>query len=67
VIRGPNGDRIPVTASFGVVQRGRGERVDTTIDRADRAMYRSKSNGRNRVSTDETIDRFPSKPTSLTA
>jgi diguanylate cyclase (GGDEF)-like protein len=66
VIAGPTGERIPVTASFGVVQRGRGERVDATIDRADRAMYRSKTGGRNRVTTDGSVGRFPSLPMPLT-
>ena len=43
------GNRIPVTASFGIAIRQDGEELDALIDRADRAMYASKSAGRNRV------------------
>jgi two-component system, cell cycle response regulator len=59
-IVGPTGTPIPVTASFGVAQRGRGESIDAAIDRTDRAMYRSKTGGRNRVTSDESF--FPEGP-----
>lgn len=39
-----------ITASFGVTQVKRGDTEATLIERADKAMYRSKSEGRNRIS-----------------
>jgi two-component system cell cycle response regulator len=51
VIDGPDGDRIPVTASFGVAELGRGETIEALVGRADEAMYRAKTGGRNRVAT----------------
>jgi two-component system cell cycle response regulator len=51
-IRDGNGDAIPVTASFGVATYVIGETLEQIIDRADRAMYRAKSGGRNRVVCD---------------
>ena len=47
-----NGDRIPVTASFGVASYTAGETLEQVVDRADRAMYLAKSGGRNRVVCD---------------
>lgn len=44
------GDRIPLTASIGVAERRATEQLEVTVDRADRAMYRAKVTGRNRVS-----------------
>ncbi len=41
---------IPVTVSVGVAARGEGSNADELMRRADRALYRSKSEGRNRVS-----------------
>ncbi|MEY4577449.1 MAG: hypothetical protein RL701_2152 [Pseudomonadota bacterium] len=43
------GQRIPVTASFGVAELRGSETMELLIDRADRAMYEAKSAGRNRV------------------
>jgi diguanylate cyclase (GGDEF)-like protein len=40
---------IHVTASFGVTQRRLGDTREQIIERADEAMYRAKSAGRNRV------------------
>ncbi|MBL7002477.1 MAG: transporter substrate-binding domain-containing protein [Gammaproteobacteria bacterium] len=37
------------TASFGVTNYKKGEDVDLTIKRADRALYAAKANGRNKV------------------
>jgi diguanylate cyclase (GGDEF)-like protein len=44
-----NQELIPVTASFGVACYRGDESLEQVIDRADRAMYRAKSQGRNRV------------------
>jgi diguanylate cyclase (GGDEF)-like protein len=44
-----NGRPIPITASFGLAVLEPGERPDSVIDRADRAMYAGKSAGRNCV------------------
>jgi diguanylate cyclase (GGDEF)-like protein len=49
------GERIPVTASFGVAQLGPNERIEQVVDRADRAMYVAKSSGRNRVECAEPV------------
>ena len=40
-----------VTASFGVVTLARDERFDVLVKRADIALYRAKTAGRNRVAT----------------
>ena len=49
VITNDKGERIPVTASIGAATWRNGETLEALIDRADRAMYASKSAGRNRV------------------
>lgn len=41
---------IPITVSVGVATREEGADADDLLRRADRALYRSKSDGRNRVS-----------------
>jgi diguanylate cyclase (GGDEF)-like protein len=46
---GHEGQRIPISASFGVAARLDPDTQDRWIDRADRAMYRAKVGGRNRV------------------
>jgi two-component system cell cycle response regulator len=46
------GRAIPVTVSIGVAGRGRDNDPDSLYRRADRALYRSKSEGRNRVTAD---------------
>lgn len=45
----PAGGSLQLTASFGVTVLGLDERVETAIDRADRALYAAKHAGRNRV------------------
>jgi diguanylate cyclase (GGDEF)-like protein len=42
-------ERIDVTASVGLAVLRSGERVESLINRADRAMYAAKASGRNRV------------------
>jgi len=44
-----SGNRIRVTASFGVAQFSPQESLEQLVDRADRAMYGAKSAGRNRI------------------
>jgi two-component system cell cycle response regulator len=45
----PRGERLSVTASIGVAEQLPGEDLQALIDRADRAMYAAKSQGRDRV------------------
>ena len=42
----------PVTLSFGVAKYIKGEALDDLIERADKAMYYSKTHGKNRVTTE---------------
>jgi diguanylate cyclase (GGDEF)-like protein len=42
---------VKITISIGVTQYSPKEELSTFIQRADRAMYLSKRNGRNKVST----------------
>jgi diguanylate cyclase (GGDEF)-like protein len=44
-----DGERVAVTASFGVAEFKGDDTIDTLIDRADHAMYEAKTSGRNRV------------------
>jgi two-component system, cell cycle response regulator len=44
-----NGKRIPVTVSIGVAEFTPEDSAEALIDRADNAMYRAKTAGRNRV------------------
>ncbi|HLW90862.1 MAG TPA: PleD family two-component system response regulator [Roseiarcus sp.] len=46
------GRTITVTVSIGVAERGRAADAETLYERADRALYRSKAEGRNRVTAD---------------
>jgi two-component system cell cycle response regulator len=47
-----SGRMIPVTASIGLAERGEEGDASSLYRRADRALYRAKSEGRNRVSAD---------------
>jgi two-component system, cell cycle response regulator len=49
IVTDGDGERIPVTASFGVAAWRASENVEAVVDNADRAMYGSKAAGRNRV------------------
>jgi len=44
-----NGDKVSVTSSFGVALKEIKDDVETTIEKADIALYHSKRNGRNMV------------------
>lgn len=46
-----NGQDIPVTASFGLVRVDFNSPLKVSIERADVALYASKQNGRNRITT----------------
>ncbi|MBH0619436.1 diguanylate cyclase, partial [Salmonella enterica] len=43
---------IAVTVSIGLAERRNGREAEAMLKRADRALYRSKAAGRNRVSAD---------------
>lgn len=45
----PDGNIVPVTVSIGFAERIDGDTVVSLIDRADKALYHAKKNGRNRV------------------
>jgi two-component system cell cycle response regulator len=49
---GEDGSRITITVSIGLAERGHDGEPEGLFRRADRALYRSKTNGRNRVSAD---------------
>jgi diguanylate cyclase len=44
-----NNDRVLVTFSAGVALHGANEDADEIISRADKAMYKAKQGGKNRV------------------
>lgn len=44
-----NEKRVQITMSFGVTQFKEGDSSDSAFERADRALYKSKENGRNQV------------------
>jgi len=48
--------RWPTTASFGVAEFRKGMSIETLVGAADRALYRAKAEGRDRVCTAETGD-----------
>ena len=55
VVDDGRGNRIPVTASVGLASLQPHETVELLMDRADRAMYAAKYNGRNRVGIDDPV------------
>ncbi len=42
------GKRCEITSSVGIAEFRRGDNVDTILEKADKALYQSKNNGRNR-------------------
>ncbi|WP_426415570.1 diguanylate cyclase [Aestuariirhabdus sp. LZHN29] len=46
-------DALTITASFGVAELREGDTVATAFERADKALYRAKEQGRNRVCTED--------------
>lgn len=48
-----SGQSVPVTISLGMAHHQAGESASDMLERADRALYRAKQNGRNRVCTAE--------------
>jgi len=49
------GERLPITVSFGVTQLRKGDSIETAFERADKALYTAKENGRNRCVVDPDI------------
>lgn len=50
IFRAPNGEDVHVTMSFGIaVYRQHARQIDELIKKADKALYRAKDSGRNRV------------------
>ena len=52
-IRLRSGERIKVTTSIGVAELCDGETPEDALERADKALYRAKQNGRNRIEVDD--------------
>lgn len=60
--RKENGNSLgKITLSFGVAQYRPDESIETFIHRADRALYFSKQNGRNRVTAEDEVGAFRGK------
>ena len=55
----------PLTASFGVALLSRASDLEETLKRADRAVYRAKAEGRNRVVCDPPLTRSEDRVTQL--
>jgi diguanylate cyclase len=49
VVAAPGGEALSFTVSIGLTEHLPPESVEATVERADRAMYQAKSQGRNRV------------------
>ena len=58
-----NNERMLITFSAGVAQRRPGESQEALVARADRALYRAKSAGRNCVAADDGSEATPLSPT----
>lgn len=48
-----NDQPVKVSSSFGLTQFKEGDNIDTAFERADQALYKSKENGRNKVTHTE--------------
>ncbi len=58
ITRRSTGEVLPsITVSIGVGEFQMGEAMSDLIDRCDRALYRAKGTGRNRVVTENELDR----------
>jgi PleD family two-component response regulator len=51
----PDIDGIKVTASFGVAEWQRGEKLESLLSRGDAALYHAKRGGRDRVRASEEV------------
>ncbi|MDH5541544.1 MAG: GGDEF domain-containing protein [Nitrospinota bacterium] len=49
------GERVPVTVSVGVSELSKSDDINSTVKRADKALYLAKTGGRNRVATETEI------------
>jgi len=58
------GPGLRISFSAGLVQVDPGERIEAAIERADQAMYRAKTKGRDRIECVAPIDRFSESPRS---
>jgi len=52
--------QVQITMSFGIAEFGRNDLPETAFERADKALYRAKQDGRNRVCLAETRNASPS-------
>lgn len=58
ITRRSTGERLPtITVSIGVAQFQPGESMNDLIERCDRALYRAKQSGRNRVTTEAELEK----------
>lgn len=50
------GERVPISLSGGVAQMGEGDTMVSAFERADRALYLAKAEGRDRCATERDLD-----------